>query len=227
MKKLKTFDSSWFIGKIHFEEDGTQNYLVFQSIYKYLEIIAGVGNSRYIYYWESKGGSDEKINSIKTSNYSITPNLNYCDIKTRVEFNRSCLKQDKVTFSHSQLVNIYIAYEISKTINISDYPTLEDCLFGAATLTKHADNERYKYSRYGIGVDKHGRFSFPLTELGKNVIAFGVDMTSSTKVDDKKKDILILGKGPAKGLEHTLSVEKKCFQLVLQKHNKNFCLSLH
>ena len=76
MKKLKTFDSSWFIGKIHFEEDGTQNYLVFQSIYKYLEIIAGVGNSRYIYYWESKGGSDEKINSIKTSNYSITPNLN-------------------------------------------------------------------------------------------------------------------------------------------------------
>ena len=137
------------------------------------------------------------------------------------------MKQDKVTFSHSQLVNIYIAYEISKTINISDYPTLEDCLFGAATLTKHADNERYKYSRYGIGVDKHGRFSFPLTELGKNVIAFGVDMTSSTKVDDKKKDILILGKGPAKGLEHTLSVEKKCFQLVLQKHNKNFCLSLH
>ena len=31
MKKLKTFDSSYFIGKSHFEEDGTQNYLVFQS----------------------------------------------------------------------------------------------------------------------------------------------------------------------------------------------------
>ena len=29
LKKLKTFDSSYFIGKIHFEEDGTQNYLVF------------------------------------------------------------------------------------------------------------------------------------------------------------------------------------------------------
>ena len=29
LKKLKTFDSSCFIGKIHFEEDGTQNYLVF------------------------------------------------------------------------------------------------------------------------------------------------------------------------------------------------------
>ena len=31
MNKLKTFDSSYFISKSHFEEDGTQNYLVFQS----------------------------------------------------------------------------------------------------------------------------------------------------------------------------------------------------
>ena len=29
LKKLKTFDSSYFIGKSHFEEDGTQNYLAF------------------------------------------------------------------------------------------------------------------------------------------------------------------------------------------------------
>ena len=32
LKKLKTFDSSYFIGKSHFEEDGTQNYLVFQPM---------------------------------------------------------------------------------------------------------------------------------------------------------------------------------------------------
>ena len=30
LKKLKIFDSSYFIGKRHFEEDGTQNYLIFQ-----------------------------------------------------------------------------------------------------------------------------------------------------------------------------------------------------
>ena len=40
MKKLKTFDSSYFIGKYNFEEDGTQNHLVFQSVYKYFEQIA-------------------------------------------------------------------------------------------------------------------------------------------------------------------------------------------
>ena len=33
-------------------------------------------------------------------------------------------------------------------------------------------------------------------------------MSSSTKIDNRKKDILILGKGPTQGLEHTLSAEK-------------------
>ena len=61
LKKLKTFDSSCFIGKSHFEEDSTQNYLVFQPMYKYFKIITGVGNGRYIYYWQSKGLSDETI----------------------------------------------------------------------------------------------------------------------------------------------------------------------
>ena len=39
LNKLKTFDSSYFIGKSHFEEDGTQNYLVFHSLNKYFILI--------------------------------------------------------------------------------------------------------------------------------------------------------------------------------------------
>ena len=144
--------------------------------------------------------SDEKNNSIKTPNHSITPNLDYYGTKTRVEFNGSCLKQDSVTFNHGKVVNIYIVYEISKSINISNYPTLENCLFGAVSLNKNGDIDKYKYSGYGIGFDRHGSFSFPGTGLGRNVIIFGVDMSSSTKIDNRKKDILILGKGPTKGL---------------------------
>ena len=75
--------------------------------------------------------SNERINSVKTSNRSITPNLRYYGTKTRVEFKESYLKQDKVTFNHGKIVNTYIIYEISKNINIIDYPTLENCLFGA------------------------------------------------------------------------------------------------
>ena len=40
LNKLKTFDSSYFIGKSNFEEDGTQNYLVFQPLNKYFKLIA-------------------------------------------------------------------------------------------------------------------------------------------------------------------------------------------
>ena len=43
IKKLKTFDSIYFKGKSHFEEDSVQNYLVFQPMYRYLKI----GNSDY------------------------------------------------------------------------------------------------------------------------------------------------------------------------------------
>ena len=104
LKKLKAFDSSYFIGKRHFEEDGAQNYLVFQPIHRYFKMITGVGNGNYIYYWKSKGLSGEKTNSIKTSNHSITPNLSYYGTKTRVEFNGSCLKQDKVTFNPRKII---------------------------------------------------------------------------------------------------------------------------
>ena len=76
-KKLKTFDLSYFRGKSHFEEDDTQNYLAFQSIYRYVKRIAGVDGGNYIYIWKYKGLSDERINSINASNYSITPKLWY------------------------------------------------------------------------------------------------------------------------------------------------------
>ena len=88
--------------------------------------------------------SNERINSVKTSNRSITPNLRYYGTKTRVEFKESYLKQDKVTFNHGKTVNTYIIYEISKNINIIDYPTLENCLFGAVILMQNADIDRYK-----------------------------------------------------------------------------------
>ena len=45
LKNLKTFDSSYFIDKSHFEEDDTQNYLVFQPIKKYFKVIA---NTDYV-----------------------------------------------------------------------------------------------------------------------------------------------------------------------------------
>ena len=218
LKNLKTFYSSYFRGKSHFEEDGSQNYLVFQPMYRYFKIIAGVRNGNHIYYWKSKGLSDEGINSTKTSNYSIISYLDYYVTKINVKCNGICLKPDKIIYIHGEIANIYIAYEISKNINISGYPTLENCLFGAVSLTKNADIDRYKYSGCGIEFDRHESFSFPCTGLGRNVIIFGVDMSSLTKTDNRKKDILILGKGSTQGLEHC--EQKKRIRLILQNSIK-------
>ena len=62
--------------------------------------------------------SDERINSITASIYKVTPQLSYYGTKTRIEFNGSCLKQDSVTFNHKKVVNIYIVYEIERSVNI-------------------------------------------------------------------------------------------------------------
>ena len=50
LKKLKTFDLSYFKDKSHFEEDVFQNYLVFQPVCRYFKRVAGVGTGSYIYF---------------------------------------------------------------------------------------------------------------------------------------------------------------------------------
>ena len=160
LKKLQKFDAAYFRGKSHFETYGKQNYLVFQPIYRYFKRTIGTGSGNYIYFWKSIGLPDERFNSNTASNYKITPKLSYYGTKIRVKSNGSCLRQDKVTYGHGKIVNIYIVYEISKNYSISTYPTLENCLFGVVSLTKNADISKYKCSGYAIGSDRGGEFSF-------------------------------------------------------------------
>ena len=168
--------------------------------------------------------SDKRINSIKTPDYGINPKLNYVT-KARVEFNENCLKQDKITHTHGKIVNIYIAYELTGSSSDNNDLTVKNYLFGAVTLTKNGDIGKCGYSGYGVGFDRRGSFPFPGTGLGWNVIVFGVDMSSSMKIDSKKKYILILGKGPTQEPEHTLSVEKM-YSINFTVAGKKFCFEL-
>ena len=92
--------------------------------------------------------SDERINSIKTSDYGITPKLSHYGTKTRVEFNGSCLKQDKITYTHGKIVKIYIVYELTGSDSDGNDPTVKNSLFGSVTLIKNADIDKYGYSGY-------------------------------------------------------------------------------
>ena len=49
---------------------------------------------------------------------------------------------------------------------------------------------------------------------------------SSSIHNDNKKDILVIGKGPTQGLEHTLTAEKM-YSINFTVTKKKFCLSLH
>ena len=168
-----------------------------------------IGNSDCVSSWKSKGLSTETITSLSAPNNFLNPSLNYLDTKIKVRFSGSCLKQDKITYTHRKIVNIYIVYEINiKDSMTSSDPTLENCLFGAVTLNKNVNIDQYGYSGYGIGFDRRSSYSFPGNGFGQNILIFGVDNSFSIHIDNKKKDILVLGKGPTQGLEHTLTAEK-------------------
>ena len=90
LKKLKTFYSSYFRGKSHFEEDATQNWLVFQPTHRYFKTASD--NPGTILSWKSNGLSNESIKAPTTPNKILNPSLDYVGSKIRVKFRGDSLK---------------------------------------------------------------------------------------------------------------------------------------
>ena len=59
----------------------------------------------------------------------------------------------------------------------------------------NVDPDKYPYSGYDIGFDTQVEYSLTDGGVGKNVIIFGADMSSSVHTDNKGKSTLVLGKG--------------------------------
>ena len=62
----------------------------------------------------------------------------------------------------------------------------KNCLFGAVTLTKNADIDKYGYSGYGIGFDRRSSFSFLGDGFRQNILIFGADVSSSAHMIIRK-----------------------------------------
>ena len=103
-KKLETLDLIYFCDKSHFEDDGNQNYLVFQTAYRYFKTSSN--NDANILAWKSKRLSDEFIKPPFSSSKILNPLLKYFGTKARVKFKGDCLKQEKISFDHWKIVNI-------------------------------------------------------------------------------------------------------------------------
>ena len=100
-------------------------------------------------------------------------------------------------------------------------------LFGGVKLTKNPNPNKHSYSGYGIGFDSSSRFSIPNFDCSKNVIIFGVDMSSSVYANNKNKDILILGKQQTKGLDNTSLRPEADNSIIFSRSERKFSLSLY
>ena len=97
----------------YFENDHTKNYLLLQTVYKYFKkpLIA------LIFHRGNLKDCMMKVESPAASN-SLAPALNQINTNLRVKVDGSCLKQDKLTFTHNKVFNICIACEKNLKPNI-------------------------------------------------------------------------------------------------------------
>ena len=99
-------------------------------------------------------------------------------------------------------------------------------MLGSVELTKNPDIDKYKYSGYGIGFDRQGKFSFG-NGFGQNVIIFGADMSNSIHSTNKVKNIFVICEDFVQGLDNTTIYPEKLYSINFTKTNTKFCLSLH
>ena len=105
-----------------------------------------------------------------------------------MNFNGHCLIKNPISIP-KKLINLYISCTLGPQLRkLNTDFTLGNCIFGSVKLTY-----KYKYTDYGKGFDSRSELSLPDGTMRKSVIIFGADMSSSVHVDNKGKDILILG----------------------------------
>ena len=132
-------------------------------------------------------------------------------------------------------VNIYVVYKldpISSTRN-TDY-TIQNALFGAMKITKNTDSSKNNYTGYGLCFDEGGEFghtvkqgNFNRTTNAKNVIIFGVDMSSSVHVTNTANNIYVMGKDYIQGINDTTINAEKLFHINFTEFGVKFVLSSH
>ena len=171
--------------------------------------------------------SEESIENITKSDSNIASTFVDHHLLPDMNFSGHCLIKSNNSIP-KKVINLYISYMLGPQLrNLNIDFTLSNCLFGPVRLIKISDLDKYKYTGYGIGFDSGAEFLFTDRNFEKNVIIFGADMSSYVHVDNKGKDILILGEGPTQGLDDTtLTVEAINFITVFYHLSQFYHLSI-
>ena len=133
------------------------------------------------------------------------------------------------------VINIYVVYKldpISSTRN-TGY-TIQNALFGAMKITENTDSSKNNYTGYGLCFDEGGELghtvkqgNFNRTTNAKNVIIFGVDMSSSIHATNRANNIYVMGKDFIQGINDTTIYAGKLFHNNFTEFGVKFVLSLH
>ena len=195
-----------------------QNYFVFISATKCIKYFHGTTK---IYLWKSNGMSKENIEHITNWSSNCAPTFVDDHLLREINFNGHCLIKNYIS-TPKKVRNLYISYTLVPQLrNPNTDFTLCNWLFESVKLTKNA----YLYTGSDKGFDSRSELLSTVVSYGKNVITFGVDISSSVHVDNKGKDI-ILGEGPNQGWDDTtLTVEAK-YPINFTQSGKRFVLNL-
>ena len=219
--KKNASDTLWFENRLKQKEDivdKNQRELSFnRGFFYYLQqshlvyeckLNSFVFNGKKIANWKSTGifnYSDDyySMNSIEDTKTNLPILKN--NKETYVLLQGNYFQQNNniiIPNNNKNVINIYVVYKldpISSTRN-TDY-TIQKALFGAMKINKDADYSKNIYTGYGLCFDEGSQFShtvkqgnFNRTTNTRNVITFGVDMTSSIHATNRANNICVMGK---------------------------------
>ena len=187
--------------------------------------------------WKPKdiyNNSNKNVLSSVQNTKNVAPDIKNINGQLYVSFNGNYFEQDPITIPNS-VINIHVVYKldpISSTRN-TDY-TIQNALVGAMKITKITDSSKNNYKVYGLRFDEGSEFghtvkqgNFNRTTNAKNVIIFGVDMSSSVHVTNRANNIYVMGKDFIQGINDTTIYAEKLFHNNFTEFRVKFVLSLH
>ena len=207
-----------------------QSYLVYDCKMHSFQFTAGKISA-----CKSTGIFNYLGNSNSKDSKAVLPSLRN-DGRMHVSLSGNQFQQDKVIIpNNDNAVNIYCVYQLDPIASTRDDTfTVQNALFGAMEITKNADTSKYNYKGYGICFDEGNSFghtiregNFDHTTNARNVLIFGVEMSSSVHATNRANHVYVMGKGFVQGINDTTIYAENNFYRNFTDPGKTFVLSLH
>ena len=219
-------------------------YLQQSNLVYECKIDSFIFNNKNISKWKSTGilniSDYYSMNGIKNTKNEASILKN--DEKMYVYLKGSHLQQNNVLTTNNDhvindnVINIYIVYKLDPIATGRDTTTftIQNSLFGAMQITKNADVNKYNYKGYGICFDGRKEFAhvrkrgnFNDTTMARNVIIFGVDMSFSKHLNNKRNNIYVMGKDYVQRINDTTIYAEKIYCRNFTDLGHKFVLSLN